>query len=148
MPDQRLQDKTDRPENLEMPNTRKAEISMRKALCVGRDVSTAEFIRTMAGDSLIDINQISNTEEAEALLEGESFDVIASSYDLEGMDGIEFLKHAHRLNPKAITILNVYDCFADILGQAYREGICYFFDPAPFDGNVALKHGGNASVSI
>lgn len=142
MPDLRLQYKTGKPEDLEISRERQIGISTRRVLCVSADISTAENIRAMAGDSLIDISQIDNAEKAAALLGGDSFDVIACSYALGGMNGIEFLKHAGALNPEAITILNVYGCAAEVMGQAYREGICCFIDQAPFD------NGGNSNVPI
>jgi len=148
MPDLKLQYETGKSEDLEISCERQTGISTKRVLCVGADISTAEFVRAMAGNNPIEIIQIKNAEEARALLRNDSFDIVACSYALSGMNGIEFLKHAGALYPETITILNVYGCSTEVMGQAYRKGICYFIDQAPLNASGSLTTRENLNVPI
>ncbi len=94
----------------------------RRCLVVDDEADGRDFLQRALAEEF-EVSQAASGEEALALLKRERFAVVITDHRLPGLNGVELLEHAARLDPQMIRLmLTAYDDSPDVI-DARRRGV-------------------------
>ncbi len=102
-------------------------------LCVDDEPSILDCLRRLLRKEDCSLLLAGSGEEALGILEDRRVDLILADNRMPGMSGIEFLRHARRMQPDAIRIVLSGYTDGDTLAAAIKNGEVYRFIPKPWN---------------
>jgi YesN/AraC family two-component response regulator len=107
-----------------------ARLQGMKVLLVEDDQWIRDSLRRFFANENCALMAVETGEDALEIIKGNACDIIITDYRLPGMDGLEFLKKAQRLNPRARVkkiLLTAYMTEA-VISEAFRLGVHEFIE--------------------
>jgi CheY-like chemotaxis protein len=101
-----------------------------KILLVEDEQLIRDSLRLFFANENCALTAVETGEDALEILKGDQCDIIITDYRLPGMDGLEFLKRAQRLKPKARfkkILLTAY-MTEPVISEAFRLGVHEFIE--------------------
>lgn len=101
-----------------------------KVLLVEDDQWIRDSLRRFFANESCALMAVETGEDALEIIKGNACDIIITDYRLPGMDGLELLKKAQRLNPRARVkkiLITAYMTEA-VISEAFRLGVHEFIE--------------------
>lgn len=107
-----------------------ARLQGMKVLLVEDDQWIRDSLRRFFANESCALMAVETGEDALEIIKGNACDIIITDYRLPGMDGLELLKKAQRLNPRARVkkiLITAYMTEA-VISEAFRLGVHEFIE--------------------
>ena len=105
-----------------------ARLQGMKVLLVEDDQWTRDSLRRFFASESCALMVVESGEDALEIVKGNGCDIIITGYRLPGMDGLEFLKRAERINARFKKILLTSDMSEAVISEAFRLGVHEFIE--------------------
>lgn len=105
-----------------------ARLQGMKVLLVEDDPRIRDSLRRFFAGENCALMVVETGEDALEIVKGNDCDIIITGYRLPGMDGLEFLKRAQRINSRFKKILLTSDMTEAVLSEAFRLGVDEFIE--------------------
>jgi YesN/AraC family two-component response regulator len=99
-----------------------------KVLLVEDEPLIRDSLRRFFANENCAIMAVETGEDALEIIKGNDCDIIITGYRLPGMDGLEFLKRAQRLNARVKKILLTAYMTEAVISEAFRLGVHEFIE--------------------
>jgi len=99
-----------------------------KVLLVEDEPLIRDSLRRFFANENCAIMAVETGEDALEIVKGNGCDIIIADYRLPGMDGLEFLKRAQRLNARFKKILLTAYMTEAVIAEAFRLGVHEFIE--------------------
>ncbi|MFH1021146.1 MAG: response regulator [Pseudomonadota bacterium] len=99
-----------------------------KVLLVEDDQWIRDSLRRFFANENCALMVVESGEDALEIVKGNGCDIIITGYRLPGMDGLEFLKRAERINARLKKILLTSDMSEAVISEAFRLGVHEFIE--------------------
>jgi two-component system NtrC family sensor kinase len=104
-----------------------------RLLLVDDELNIIRALRRLFFDDDYQVHSASSGEEGLKILESTEVDLIIADYRMTGMNGIEFFRHARKLQPDALRIILSGYAEIHLLTDAINEGNIYRFIFKPWN---------------
>jgi len=105
-----------------------ARLQGMKVLLVEDDPRIRDSLRRFFADENCALMAVETGEDALEIVKGNDCDIIITGYRLPGMDGLEFLKRAQRINARFKKILLTSNMTEAVISEAFRLGVHEFIE--------------------
>lgn len=99
-----------------------------KVLLVEDDQWIRDSLRRFFANENCALMAVETGEDALEIIRGKGCDIIITDYRLPGMDGLEFLKRAQRINTRFKKILLTAYMTEAVISEAFRLGVNEFIE--------------------